>query len=369
MQEHYATYDLQQDHHHDRNRSRLFGYLTLAYTAVVVYASLQPFSGWRMPPAEILRFLIERPHYFTLNDIVFNFMGYAPFGALAWLALRRSLGTGLALAAAIASAALLSLAMESLQMFLPARVSSSMDIAINVAGAILGAGVTALASAPQFTGRALAAIRNRMFLPGAAVDVGILVVVAWLATHLYAGPQLFDTGDLRDLLELPTRAHYTPQLFILTEAVVVALNTIGIGLLIASLIRDGHHRFSIAIGLIAGGLVIKTAADVMLGETAPFVWVTPGAVLGLAAGGLLLYPCLRVQRAAQMWLAAACLTIAVIVVNIAPDNPYHAVLPLLVDETHSHYLRLHRITRTLSASWPFAALAWLAVTGKRRDSR
>jgi VanZ family protein len=367
MQEHYATYDLQQDHHHDRNRSRLFGYLTLAYTAVVVYASLQPFTGWRMPPDEILRFLIEPPRYFTLNDIVFNFLGYIPFGVLAWLAWRRALGSAPALAAAIVGAALLSLAMESLQMFLPARVSSSLDIVINVAGATVGAGVTALASAPRFTGHALTAIRNRMFLPGAAVDVGIVMVAAWLATHLYAGPQLFDTGDLRDLLQLPTRADYTPQLFILTEAAAVALNTLGIGLLIASLMRDGRHRFSAAIGLIVGGLAIKTVSDAILGETAPFIWATPGAVLGLSAGGLLLYPCLLTRRAVQIWLTAACIVVAVVVINLAPDNPYHAVLPLLIDETHSHYLRLHRIARTLSVSWPFATLTWLAVTGRWQE--
>jgi VanZ family protein len=369
MPEHYATYDLRERHPHDRDRSRLFGYLALAYTAIVVYASLQPFSGWRMPPDEILRFLIEPPRYFTLNDIVFNFLGYVPFGVLAWYALRRPLGTGQAFAAAVASAALLSLAMESLQMFLPARVSSSLDIVINVAGATLGAGTTALANAPQFAGKALAAIRNRLFLPGAAVDVGIVMVAVWLATHLYAGPQLFDTGDLRDLLTLPARAHYTPQLFILMQAAVVALNTLGIGLLIALLMRDGRHRFSTAIGLIVGGLVIKTVSDAILGEIAPFAWATPGAMLGLAAGGLLLYPCLQTQRAAQVWLIAACIIVAVVIINIAPDNPYHAVLPLLIDETHSHYLRVHRIARTLSTSWPFATLAWLVIAGGRQNSR
>ena len=35
-------------------RASLAGYVALAYTLVIVYASLQPFAGWHMPPPELI---------------------------------------------------------------------------------------------------------------------------------------------------------------------------------------------------------------------------------------------------------------------------------------------------------------------------
>ena len=70
-------------------RSRLAAYVALAYTLVIVYASLQPFDGWRMPPAALFDFLLAPwPRYVTSSDIVLNVAAYLPFGAMLVVALR-----------------------------------------------------------------------------------------------------------------------------------------------------------------------------------------------------------------------------------------------------------------------------------------
>ena len=62
---------------------RLAWILALAYLLVIAYASLQPFSGWRAPPQEILRFLFASwPRFITLQDVSVNVAAYAPLGLL-----------------------------------------------------------------------------------------------------------------------------------------------------------------------------------------------------------------------------------------------------------------------------------------------
>src|SRR5215216_3755811 len=57
--------------------------LALAYFLVIAYASLQPFSGWWIPPEEIRLFLTAPwPRYITLEDVLVNIAAYVPLGFL-----------------------------------------------------------------------------------------------------------------------------------------------------------------------------------------------------------------------------------------------------------------------------------------------
>ena len=62
--------------------------LAWAYVALVLYASLFPFSGWRWPPgANAVDLLpLPWPRYFIPFDITSNLLAYAPLGALVALA-------------------------------------------------------------------------------------------------------------------------------------------------------------------------------------------------------------------------------------------------------------------------------------------
>src|SRR5262245_26788708 len=119
---------------------RLGWILAAAYVLLIVYASLKPFAGWRMPPDDILRFLTAPwPRYITLEDIGVNVAAYIPLGFLlsAGLSARYGAARG-ALGAALAAASV-SLAMEALQMFLPSRIASNVDLLTNSCGGLMGA--------------------------------------------------------------------------------------------------------------------------------------------------------------------------------------------------------------------------------------
>src|SRR5258707_5916588 len=122
------------------SRAPLAVLVTLAYTLVIVYASLQPFAGWRMPSDDVLRFLTAPwPRYITTYDIALNVSAYLPLGAMLFFALRPPLAAAVALVIAVLLAAALSLLLESVQMFLPSRIASNVDLISNSAGAALGA--------------------------------------------------------------------------------------------------------------------------------------------------------------------------------------------------------------------------------------
>jgi VanZ family protein len=99
--------------------------LAWLYAALIVYASLHPFTGWRIPGVSPLAFLaLPWPRWWTWFDLVTNLIGYIPFGALVFGALVRSevrIRSAIILACAAGTA--LSLTMEFLQNFLPLRVA------------------------------------------------------------------------------------------------------------------------------------------------------------------------------------------------------------------------------------------------------
>ena len=62
--------------------------LALAYALLIAYACLHPLSGWRMSGLPLFDYLLAPwPKYFILEDLLFNILGYLPFGFLAAAAL------------------------------------------------------------------------------------------------------------------------------------------------------------------------------------------------------------------------------------------------------------------------------------------
>ena len=67
--------------------------LAQAYAALIVYASLYPFSGWRDQGIAPWAFLASPwPKYWTGFDVAANLVGYAPFGFLLALSFLRKGG-------------------------------------------------------------------------------------------------------------------------------------------------------------------------------------------------------------------------------------------------------------------------------------
>ena len=358
----------------DAKPSHLARYLLLAYVLLIIYASLYPFSGWRDQGVGPFAYLSERlPRYITAFDVVTNLIAYIPLGFFALLALHPQVRGKLAFAAASLTGCVLSFAMEALQTYLPSRISSNLDFATNSLGAFVGAAL-ALGFGVGLLGRGkMHELRHRWVLDGHQYDLGLVLLGLWLFTQLNPATLLFGNGDLRGLFDDVPAVLHPAEVFIQMEAVVTACNLVAIGLFASCLTRGERPRRGMLLGLLAAALALKTVAvGELLKAQTEFAWLTPGALLGLIVGALVLTLALALPRAARMALAGLLLMAATVLVNLAPENPYFA--DALQYWPQGYFLNFNGVTHLVSLAWPFAALFYLMLLAPRsgsagRDSR
>jgi VanZ family protein len=344
--------------------------LAAAYLLVVVYASLQPFRDWRVPPPEVLNFLFAPwARFLTLDDTVVNVLAYVPLGFFLSIGCGVRLGPAGGAAASVLAAAILSLLMESVQMFLPARIASNVDLVLNSLGALIGAMAAPLFAPTRILGGKLHGLRHRLFVEGMTADVGLVVIGLWLATQFHPNAQFFGTGGIRATFELPAQFAHTPLLALTGEAIVVLFNLLGVGLLLAACMRAGQRPLPAIAVVFGAALLIKAyTAAVLVKAAAPLSWLTPGVLLGLATGWLLLLAAVRLPQRGQLAAAAACIAVATAAINLAPVNPYLSPPPRLLARGASHFLNFSGIARALSELWPLLAVSYLIFAfGDRRD--
>jgi VanZ family protein len=332
------------------------------YAVLIAYASLYPLEGWRDPGYSALAYLgAALPRRVNTFDVIVNVLGYLPLGYLGVAALAgRPRGLS-AVALATLAALALSLSMETLQSYLPARFASNLDVACNALGAALG-GAAALVLLPRFGGHRL---REESFLPGPDIDFGLVLIALWLFLQLNPAMLLFGAGDLRPLLAPGPGRSYGPEFFIRIEAGIAAANLVAVGLLLSALAAPGRPLRLMLIGLIAAALAVKTAAfGVLMQSEQAFAWLTPGAEAGLAAGLAVALAALALPRTPRLVLAAMLVMAATVFVNLAPPNPYFTATLKVWQQ--GHFLNFNGLTRLVGTLWPFAALGYLIFLAARR---
>lgn len=350
--------------------SQLAWILVLAYLLVIAYASLQPFSGWRVPPEEIRRFLTAPwPPYTTLDDVLINIGAYLPLGFLLANALITRFGPRSAVLLAVVGVGLLSTAMEAAQTFMPRRVASNVDVLANTLGGLIGALAAPLFAPTHGLGIRLAHLRRDWFVHGRTADIGLMLVCLWLVTQLHPTAQLFGTGHLRDTFELPVWFFHTPQALVAAEAAVAGFNFLGIGLVVAALTLDTVPRGIVIAAVLGTAVAIKAFAALALAKLAgPLAWLTPGVALGVVLAAITLYALSRVPKRIQWAGAVVSLAVAIAAINVAPDNPYQTLPPQLLAQGPTHFLSFSGIVRALSELWPFVAVVYAAVAaGAQRN--
>jgi len=348
--------------------SPLARYLLAAYLFLVVYASLHPFAGWRDQGLSPLAFLgTPWPRYVTAFDVWANLLAYAPLGILGVLALRPRLVGAPALVAATLGAALVSLALESVQGWLPSRIPSNLDVACNVAGAALGALAGTASAAWLLEQGPLRHLRHRAVIPGHLADAGLVLLALWLFTQLDPTTLLFGAGDLRHLFDAPPPPERLPEYFVAVETLIAGANIAAVALLVSAILRSPVRARLVIPGLVLAALTVRTAAfAILMRAENVFAWLTTGAAQGIAGGLALALAATLMPRTARLATVAVLLMAATVLVNLAPANPYTAATLRVWEQ--GHFLNFNGLTRLASAAWPFAAIAYamaLAARGGR----
>ena len=358
--------------------------LAWAWAALIVYASLFPFDGWRWPPGlpawQLLR--LPWPRYFIPFDIAGNLLAYAPLGALLALApLRHGRGWAEALASGVLLAAGLSYTMEVTQHLLPQRVPSLLDWVLNAAGATVGA-LLALAANALGLLRRWQAMRDRWLDHGNAGALALLVL--WPVALMFPTPVPLGLGQvgeaLRDalaalLVDVPWAqpvsdwlvpaldgpAALSPQ----AEAVAVMLGLLSPCLLAFAAARPGWRRLGLAllvVGMAVGATTLSTVLN--FGPDHALAWRTPGTLAAMGVALLLAVACLWLGPRLAGALALVSLTGVVVLVHGAPTDPYFA--DSLQGWEQGRFVRFHGVAQWLGWLWPYAAMAWLLARVGRR---
>lgn len=345
----------------------------VAYTILIVYASLYPFSGWQFNTlSTYLAQLRQWPHYLISFDILINVLGYIPFGALIIFSLYPRLGKLSALMIACISGFGMSWAMESLQFFLPSRITSILDIATNGLGTLLGA-LFATFSAPLLlaSGR-LHALRKRWFWRESSRE--LVVLSLWPLAQIYPQAFLFGHGQIANILStwleqslgIELHAHQwvleklnlSAEKYLISEAIITGCGCAGAILFALALLNRHAPKFRLSSLLLLSGLGIKALASaLMFGPDDAFLWLTPGAQGGIVIGVLILYGFSFTPVNAQRRLSALLLLISLILVNLIPSNPYF--VSTMQTMPQGKMLNFYGAAQFLSIMWTFAAMWYL----------
>ena len=343
---------------------------------VIVYASLYPFSGWRVPGVSTWAFLgLPLSKYWTTFDVVANLLGYLPLGALVFGgAVRAGRRTGVAVVLGIGACFALSLAMEWLQNFLPLRVSSNLDLFLNTLGGVLGVAVAALVHKAGALNR-WQTVRERWFVARSAG--GLTLLCLWPLGLLFPTPVPLGLGQvltqLRDTLatwlqgtalEIPT-AHWlnpsTETAAILGGGGEFAATVMGLlapCLLAFSISKPGWRRSLLVLVLAAAAVAATTLSTALnFGPQHALAWQTDGTVAAFLAAIVTAILLTRVPPRASAALGLMALTALVALVAQAPSDPYFA--DSLQAWEQGRFIRFHGAAHWVGWLWPYAALAYL----------
>ena len=338
-------------------------YLALAYSALIIYASLHPFAGWRDPALPLLVFLDAAwPRYWTGFDLAINVLVYLPLGFLLTLSLRRVPWRWLQVFIALLLGSGLSLGLECLQTWLPSRVASNLDLGCNGFGTLLGALVAYWQGGRVFV--LLSQLQHRLLAPTQQAELGLILIGVWLLTQLSPETILFGAGDLRHFLEIPVTVAYAAPSFFAIETGIIVCNTVAVGLIARTLLSRASPPYIELFIFFVFALAIRTlAAAILVGPKEALAWLTPGAGLGLMIGGGVLSIFMLLPAWLRHVMAGLTLMAGTVLVNLAPPNPYSVVAFSIWQQ--GHFLNFNGLTRLSASLWPFLALPYLSTLGRR----
>jgi VanZ family protein len=349
--------------------------LAWLYAALIVYASLYPFTGWRLPGVSPLAFLsLPWPHWWTWFDLVTNLLGYIPLGALVFGALVRSeVRVRTSMLLACVAGAGLSLSMEFLQNFLPQRVASNIDLGVNVlgtfAGAALGWGVHVRGWVERWQ-----VARDRWFIARSAGGIALLLL--WPVGLLFPLPVPLAQGQVLARVQ-EVLAQWVEGTSIAAwvegwadadlertalspggEFALIALGLLAPCMIAFSVARPGWRRLVLVLGATALGCLATTLSTALnFNPQHMLAWSTPQALAALAFSAVLASLISVVPGRAAAGIGLIVLTALVTVVAQAPADPYFAQSLQLWEQ--GRFIRFHGAARWVGWLWPYAAIVYL----------
>lgn len=338
-------------------RARLRTWLAIGYTLFIVYASLSPFSGWReqgLSFAEVLDMPLRLTY--TAFDASANLLAYLPFGLLVCLVLRARFGATASVITALLLGVSLSAGMEYLQMYLPTRISSNMDILSNGTGTLAGALLAVGLAAQTRLVAKLTFWRGGLFHQGKEMDFGLALLALWMFGQLNPSLPMLGNIFISAVAQQPF-VRLPPTPFDWWASGAVALNLLMLGALMLTLLQS---RRNAALALLAILSVVAAAkffsAALLLKSWALLLWVNSEAMLGILIGMLLLLAMLRMPRAVAIACGTAAALSYIAIVNFVLDSNAPSAAASVYHWHYRHLLNYNGLAQTITLVFPVLLL-------------
>lgn len=346
--------------------SQLYHYLSVSYALFIAYASLSPFSGWQEQGLEFSAILAAPlKQTYTPFDATANLLAYLPFGLLLGLSLRSHLGAGRSILLATLGGALLSASMEYAQMYLPARVSSNLDVLTNSIGALTGALLAACIAPRAWFSLYPALWRLRLLHSRDGTDFGLALVALWMFAQVNPSLPMLGNVFITEVARQPFVIKQ-PEPFNWLESVAVSLNLLMLGTLLLILLRRQRHvAGALLLVLCTVALAKFSAAALLLKSWALLLWLNSEAMLGIFAGMLLMIAVSWLSRLMQIYFAAAVAVAYVVLAHGVLDSGAPSAAMRLYHWSYGHLLNYNGLSQTIKLVFPFLLLIYLWRTATR----
>lgn len=334
----------------NRRATRYTLLFAVLYGLLIVYASLFHHSGWHIAGNPFSWLTSPLPHYISRKDSLVNLLAYLPFGFLIASCLTSRAGRGAVWALSLLAGFCLSLAMESLQTFLPGRESSLVDLAANSSGTAFGAALALQLNTLTAPGGVLRRWRENWLNPGS--NVGTAIFVIWALARLSPFiPARHWPGPLKTFcpvwLTLTGKLPFHP-----VDALVHFCYAVGLALLAAVVLRPDVKSMRL---FAAVALVVLTARFFIVSGNLTIEEIL-GYLAGIGTAALLS----RLSGDLPRYAAMAALVAGYVFYEVNPgegSSPY-GLINWLPFRYHMDNM-LGAFGLILEAIWPFGALALL----------
>lgn len=346
-------------------RTLLRHYLLAVYVLLILYASLSPFSGWQ-EQGLAFRDVLTAPfgQTFTTSDALTNWLAYLPLGVLLALTLRAYMTGWRSLLLATVGGVLLSMSMEFVQMYLPNRTSSNVDVLTNGLGTLSGA-LLAMAIVSRLWFARATRWRIELFQHGSGVEFGLALLMLWIFAQI--NPSLPILGNVF-ITEAAHRIFSTmpEDPFNAWESAAVTLNLLMIGLLLQTLLQARRHAVVALILILCVVALVKfIAAAVLLKSWALMLWLNSEAMLGIVVGLLLMWGTGGLRGKALLWLAVSVLLAYLVLALWVLDSGTPSEAMRIYQWRYGHLLNYNGMSQKVSVMFPLLLGVYL-VWARRR---
>ncbi len=336
----------------------------MAAFMAILYLSLTPLAGWHDVGLHPLQYLFDGfPRYWTWGETLANVAAYQIMGFLLGLSLYpRWQGCRAALYSLLACS-LLSMSMEALQTYNPARYPQLRDWLLNTLGGSLGAVLAWYYTRPLLITGWVRKLRRLWFQRNSAL--GILLLVLWPLLSYFPQHSLFATGRIVDGPAAVNADTWLGAFLLLRTGPLAASEVLGICLGVLAFAYVCSEVFSeraptlfiVLSGLVLACALRTLAVSVSSRDLPALGWLTANAQLGILLGGIAAIGVVRLPSPWRRRAGLLLLLASVVLSNLLPFNAYFAMASLPWATPTWNNLRAAMDLAALL--WPYAAIVFL----------